>query len=58
MAGWMRQIGAYPRSPLTALAEAGQGIDHVILSFPAGMTADRQDTDSRQLIAAVTDRLT
>jgi alkanesulfonate monooxygenase SsuD/methylene tetrahydromethanopterin reductase-like flavin-dependent oxidoreductase (luciferase family) len=36
---------------------AGQGIDHVILSFPAGMTADRQDTDSRQLIAAVTDRL-
>ena len=37
---------------------AGQGIDNVILSFPAGMTADRQDADSRQLIAAVTDRLT
>jgi hypothetical protein len=24
--GWMRQIGAYPRSPLTALAEHIQAI--------------------------------
>jgi alkanesulfonate monooxygenase SsuD/methylene tetrahydromethanopterin reductase-like flavin-dependent oxidoreductase (luciferase family) len=35
----------------------GQGIDHVILSFSAGTTADRQDMVSRQLITAVTDRL-
>jgi 5,10-methylenetetrahydromethanopterin reductase len=37
---------------------AAQGVDHVILSLPAGITADRQDTVSRQLIAAVTSRLT
>ena len=120
----MRQIGAYPRSPLTALAEhiqairtllagetvsitgdyvqldgvrldhppanappvlagvrgprsldrwidqlviagdlthcadriaslAGQGIDHVILGFPAGIAPGQQDTVSRQLLAAV-----
>jgi hypothetical protein len=36
---------------------AGQGIDHVILSFPAGITPGRQDTVSRQLIAAVASRL-
>jgi alkanesulfonate monooxygenase SsuD/methylene tetrahydromethanopterin reductase-like flavin-dependent oxidoreductase (luciferase family) len=68
MAGWMRQIGAYPRSPLTALAEhiqairallAGESvsIDHVILGFPAGITPDRQDTVSRQLITAAAGRL-
>jgi 5,10-methylenetetrahydromethanopterin reductase len=39
-------------------ALAGQGIDHVILSFPAAMTANRQDTVSRQLIAALAGRLT
>jgi alkanesulfonate monooxygenase SsuD/methylene tetrahydromethanopterin reductase-like flavin-dependent oxidoreductase (luciferase family) len=32
---------------------AGQGIDHVILGFPAGIAPGRQDTVSRQLIAAV-----
>jgi hypothetical protein len=32
---------------------AGQGI----LGFPAGMTADRQDTVSHELITAVTGRL-
>jgi len=32
---------------------AGHGIEHVILSFPAGIATDRQDTASRQLIAAV-----
>jgi alkanesulfonate monooxygenase SsuD/methylene tetrahydromethanopterin reductase-like flavin-dependent oxidoreductase (luciferase family) len=68
MAGWMRQIGAYPRSPLTALAEhiqairallAGESvsIDHVILGFPAGITPDRQDRVSRQLITAAAGRL-
>jgi alkanesulfonate monooxygenase SsuD/methylene tetrahydromethanopterin reductase-like flavin-dependent oxidoreductase (luciferase family) len=126
MAGWMRQIGAYPQSPLTALAEhiravraaelagptgsihieplgianevkqllaaagsverfaadlpdrwidqlvivgdlthcadriaslADQGIDHVILSFPAGVTPERQDTVSSQLITAAAGRL-
>jgi hypothetical protein len=36
---------------------ADQGIDHVIVGFPAGITPDRQDTVSRQLIAAVTGRL-
>jgi 5,10-methylenetetrahydromethanopterin reductase len=36
---------------------AGQGIDHVILSFPAGITPGRQDTVSRQLIAAVASRM-
>jgi 5,10-methylenetetrahydromethanopterin reductase len=36
---------------------ADQGIDHVILGFPAGITPGRQDTVSRQLIAAVADRL-
>jgi alkanesulfonate monooxygenase SsuD/methylene tetrahydromethanopterin reductase-like flavin-dependent oxidoreductase (luciferase family) len=36
---------------------AAQGIDHVILSFPAGISTDRQDTASRQLIAAVAGRL-
>jgi 5,10-methylenetetrahydromethanopterin reductase len=36
---------------------ADQGIDHVILGFPAGTTPGRQDTVSRQLIAAVTGRL-
>jgi alkanesulfonate monooxygenase SsuD/methylene tetrahydromethanopterin reductase-like flavin-dependent oxidoreductase (luciferase family) len=30
-----------------------QGIDHVILGFPAGITPAQQDTDSRQLIAAL-----
>jgi 5,10-methylenetetrahydromethanopterin reductase len=34
-------------------ALAGQGIDHVILGFPAGITPARQDTISRQLIAAI-----
>ena len=33
---------------------ADHGIDHVILGFPAGTGPDRQDTVSRQLIAAVT----
>ena len=32
---------------------ADQGVDHVILGFPAGITPDRQDTVSRQLIAAL-----
>ena len=32
---------------------ADQGIDHVILGFPAGISPGRQDTVSRQLIAAV-----
>jgi alkanesulfonate monooxygenase SsuD/methylene tetrahydromethanopterin reductase-like flavin-dependent oxidoreductase (luciferase family) len=32
---------------------ADQGIDHVILGFPAGTTPGQQDTASRQLIAAV-----
>jgi 5,10-methylenetetrahydromethanopterin reductase len=32
---------------------ASQGIEHVILGFPAGITPAQQDTDSRQLIAAV-----
>jgi len=32
---------------------ADQGIDHVILGFPAGITRGQQDTDSRQLIAAL-----
>ena len=36
---------------------ADQGIDHVILGFPAGITPHRQDTASRQLIAAVAGRL-
>jgi alkanesulfonate monooxygenase SsuD/methylene tetrahydromethanopterin reductase-like flavin-dependent oxidoreductase (luciferase family) len=36
---------------------AGHGIDHIILSFPAGMPAGRQDTVSRQLIAALAGRL-
>jgi 5,10-methylenetetrahydromethanopterin reductase len=36
---------------------AGQGIEHVILSFPAGITPGRQDTVSRQLTVAVAGRL-
>jgi 5,10-methylenetetrahydromethanopterin reductase len=36
---------------------AGQGVDHVILSFPAGISRDQQDTASRQLLAAVAGRL-
>jgi 5,10-methylenetetrahydromethanopterin reductase len=36
---------------------AAQGIDHVILSFPAGITPGRQHTVSRQLIAAAVGRL-
>ena len=36
---------------------AGQGIDHVILGFPAGITPGRQDTAGRQLIAALAGRL-
>jgi alkanesulfonate monooxygenase SsuD/methylene tetrahydromethanopterin reductase-like flavin-dependent oxidoreductase (luciferase family) len=32
---------------------ADQGIDHVILGFPAGIAPGQQDTVSRQLIAAV-----
>jgi hypothetical protein len=32
-------------------------IEPLGISFPAGMTADRQDMVSRQLITAVTDRL-
>jgi 5,10-methylenetetrahydromethanopterin reductase len=35
---------------------ADQGVDHVILGFPAGITPDRQNTISRQLIAAVAGR--
>ena len=35
---------------------ADQGINHVILGFPAGITPDRQDMISRQLITAVTGR--
>jgi 5,10-methylenetetrahydromethanopterin reductase len=35
---------------------ANQGLDHVILGFPGGITPDRRDTISRQLIAAVTGR--
>jgi alkanesulfonate monooxygenase SsuD/methylene tetrahydromethanopterin reductase-like flavin-dependent oxidoreductase (luciferase family) len=36
---------------------AGQGLDRIILSFPAGITADRQDTVSRQLITVIAGRL-
>ena len=36
---------------------ADQGVDHVILGFPAQITPDRQDTISRQLIAAMASRL-
>ena len=36
---------------------AGQGIDHVILGFPAGITPGRQDTVSCQLIAAAAGHL-
>jgi len=36
---------------------ADQGIDHVILGFPAGITPGRQDTLSCQLIAAVSGSL-
>jgi alkanesulfonate monooxygenase SsuD/methylene tetrahydromethanopterin reductase-like flavin-dependent oxidoreductase (luciferase family) len=35
----------------------GQGLDRIILSFPGGITADRQDTASRQLITAIAGRL-
>jgi 5,10-methylenetetrahydromethanopterin reductase len=37
-------------------ALAGQGIDHVILGFPAGISPVQQDKVSRQLIAAVAGR--
>jgi alkanesulfonate monooxygenase SsuD/methylene tetrahydromethanopterin reductase-like flavin-dependent oxidoreductase (luciferase family) len=39
---------------ITSLAD--QGIDHVILSFPAAITPSQQDTASRQLIAALAGR--
>jgi alkanesulfonate monooxygenase SsuD/methylene tetrahydromethanopterin reductase-like flavin-dependent oxidoreductase (luciferase family) len=37
-------------------ALADQGVDHVIVGFPAGITPDQQDTVSRQLTAAVAGR--
>jgi len=42
---------AYCADRIASLAD--QGIDHVILGFPAGTTPGQQDTASRQLIAAV-----
>jgi hypothetical protein len=42
---------AYCADRIASLAD--QGIDHVILGFPAGVTPGQQDAASRQLIAAV-----
>jgi 5,10-methylenetetrahydromethanopterin reductase len=40
MAGWIRQIGAYPRSPLTALAEHLHAIRALLAGEPVSADGD------------------
>jgi alkanesulfonate monooxygenase SsuD/methylene tetrahydromethanopterin reductase-like flavin-dependent oxidoreductase (luciferase family) len=49
MAGWMRQIGAYPRSPLTALAEYLQAIRALLAGEPVSLAGDYVRLDGVRL---------
>jgi 5,10-methylenetetrahydromethanopterin reductase len=49
MAGWMRQIGAYPRSPLTALAEHIQAIRTLLAGETVSITGDYVRLDGVRL---------
>ena len=49
MAGWMRQIGAYPRSPLTALAEHIQAIRTLLAGETVSITGDYVQLDGVRL---------
>jgi 5,10-methylenetetrahydromethanopterin reductase len=49
MAGWMRQIGAYPRSPLTALAEHIQAIRALLTGETVSLTGDYVQLDGVRL---------
>lgn len=49
MAGWMRQIGAYPRSPLTALAEHIQAIRALLAGESVSIAGDYVRLDGVRL---------
>jgi 5,10-methylenetetrahydromethanopterin reductase len=49
MADWMRQIGAYPRSPLTALAEYLQAIRALLAGEPVSVAGDYVRLDGVRL---------
>ena len=51
MAGWMRQIGAYPRSPLTALAEHIQAIRALLAGETVSVTGDYVQLDGVRGVA-------